>query len=185
MTHRQESPSTANPSSPIDLADRLSNRPSTDDDGRALNRIIKRLGGRHLIFRTQLRSWNILPRPYALVSTFRGPIWFFYGIGQVWVTHKGYREFDGWMSRIPRVPAPKIVQLLDKLESPLTEFTRYCNQHGIEGTIVIESNMIEFHWTFDYSVEKEAMKQSHTDILDQPFQQLVECFQQAKTELGI
>ena len=127
----------------------------------------------------------MLPRPYALVSTFRGPVWFFYGIGQLWITHKKYRDFDGWMSRVPRVQADKIVQLLDKLDSPLTEFTRYCNQHGIEGTIVIESKIIEFHWTFDYSVAKEAMKQSHTDILDAPFQTLVDHYLKSKTELGI
>ena len=74
------------------------------DDAQVLNRVIKRFGGRHLIFRTQLGdSWRVLPKPYALVSTFRGPVWFFYGIGQVWVTHKKYREFDGWMARVPRM----------------------------------------------------------------------------------
>ena len=159
--------------------------PPGGKDNKTLNRIIKRFGGRHLIFRTQHGSWSFLPKPYALVSTFRGPVWFFYGIGQVWITHRKYREFDGWMSRVPRLPAPKVVALLDQLENPLTEFTRCCNQHGIEGTIVIEANVIEFHWTFDYTVEKESMKQTHTDILDAPFQKLVECYLSAKTELGL
>ena len=156
---------------------------SNDNDKQVLNRVIKRFGGRHLIFRTQLGSWRFLPKPYALVSTFRGPIWFFYGIGQVWITHRKYREFDGWMSRVPRMSAPRIVELVDKLENPLTEFTHYCNEHGIEGTIVIEPRVIEFHWTFDYTVEKESMKQSHTDILDAPFKELVDCYLIAKTDL--
>lgn len=155
------------------------------DDGKMLNRIIKRFGGRHMIFRTQVGRWRFFPRPYALVSTFRGPIWLFYGIGQVWVTHRKYHEFDGWMSRVPRMSAPKIVELLDKLKSPLTEFTHFCNQHGVEGTIVIEARVIEFHWTFDYTVEKEAMKKNRTDVLDSPFRTLVDCYRQAKTELGI
>ncbi|MFT7632249.1 MAG: hypothetical protein ACI87E_003301 [Mariniblastus sp.] len=150
-----------------------------------LNRILKRFGGRHLIFRTQIGSWKLFRKSYALVSTFRGPIWFFYGIGQVWVTHRKYREFDGWMARVPRRSAPKIVELLDRLEAPLTEFTHYCNEHGIEGTLIIEANVIEFHWTFDYSVEKESMKQEHTKILDQPFQALVDRFLESKTELGM
>ena len=158
---------------------------STTNDAKILSRVVKRFGGRHLIFRTQKGTWSVRPRPYALVSTFRGPVWFFYGLGQVWVTHKKYRDFDGWMARVPRVPAPKLIRLLDKLLSPLTEFTHYCNEHGIEGTIVIEANVIEFHWTFDYSVEKESMKQTHTDILDDPFQKLADSFRQAKTELAI
>lgn len=158
----------------------------TADDGQILNRIIKRFGGRHLIFRTQLGGrWRVVPKPYVLVSTFRGPVWFFYGIGQVWVTHKKYHEFDGWMSRIPRLPAPQISSLLDKLQPSLTEFTHYCNEHGVEGTIVIESKVIEFHWTFDYAVEKEKMKQDKIGILDAPFQKLVDAYLAAKTELAI
>ena len=157
---------------------------SNGEDGKALNRVIKRFGGRHLIFRTQLGSgWSVVPKPYALVSTFRGPIWFFYGIGQVWITHKKYHAFDGWMSRVPRLNAPKITALLDKLEPALTEFTHFCNQNGIEGTVVIEKNVIEFHWTFDYSVDKEKMKQDHTDILDAPFHQLVDQYLAGKATL--
>ena len=104
--------------------------------GQILNRIIKRFGGRHLIFRTEMGSWRWLPRPYALVSTFRGPIWLFYGAGQVWVTHRKYQEFDGWLSRVPRLPAPKTIQLLDKLTASLTEFAHYCNEHGFELSLI-------------------------------------------------
>ncbi len=158
---------------------------TTVGDEKILNRIIKRFGGRHLIFRTELGSWHFFRNSYALVSTFRGPVWFFYGIGQIWVTHKKYHAFDGWMSRIPRLPAPKIVALLDKLKAELTVFTHYCNEHGIEGTIVIEAKVIEFHWTFDYSVEKEAMKKDKANILDAPFQKLVDRYLAAKAELGL
>ena len=149
---------------------------TTDSGEKILNRVIKRFGGRHLIFRTQLGKWRVLPRPYGLVSTFRGPVWFFYGAGQVWITHKKYREYDGWLARVPRVWAPKITSLLDKLESQITEFTHHCNEHGIEGTIVIEPTLLEFHWTFGYPLEKEKLKKEHADMLDTQFQKLVEVF---------
>ena len=156
------------------------------DDAQVLNRVIKRFGGRHLIFRTQLGdSWRVLPKPYALVSTFRGPVWFFYGIGQVWVTHKKYHAFAGWMARVPRIGSPEIICLLDKLEPAITEFTHFCNENGIEGTIVIDSNVIEFHWIFEYAAKKERMKQDHTDILDAPFKALADHYLAAKSEVGI
>ena len=121
-----------------------------DSHDQVLNRVIKRFGGRHLIFRTRLGKWQVLPRPYGLVSTFRGPVWFFYGIGQVWVTHKKYQEYDGWMARVPRIWAPEITSLLDQLAPQITEFTHHCNERGIEGTLVIEPTLLEFHWTFGY-----------------------------------
>ena len=159
-------------------------KPNPNGPGQMLNRIIKRFGGRHLIFRTEMGSWRWLPRPYALVSTFRGPIWLFYGAGQVWVTHRKYQEFDGWLSRVPRLSAPKTVQLLDKLTQPLTEFAHYCNEHGLEGTVVVEPKVIEFHWTFGYELEKEKMKTEKTNLLDEPFQKLVDAYLDAKKELG-
>ena len=150
-----------------------------------LNRIIKRFGGRHLIFRTQLGKWTVVPQPRGLVSTFRGPMWFFYGLGQVWVTHKKYHQYDGWLARVPRVWAPKITLLLDKLEPQLTEFTHHCNEHGIEGTVVIEPNIIEFHWTFGYPLKKEKQKIEHANMLDTQFKQLVDAFLVAKEELKL
>ena len=116
--------------------------PNPNGPGQILNRIIKRFGGRHLIFRTEMGAWRWLPRPYALVSTFRGPIWLFYGAGQVWITHRKHQEFDGWLSRVPRLPAPRTIQLLEKLTDPLTEFTHYCNEHGLEGTVVVEPKVL-------------------------------------------
>jgi len=152
--------------------------------GQILNRIIKRFGGRHLIFRTEMGVWRWLPRPYALVSTFRGPIWLFYGAGQVWVTHRKYQEFDGWLSRVPRLPAPRTIELLDSLKDPLNEFTHYCNENGLEGTVVVEPKVIEFHWTFGYELMQEKMKTEKTDLLDAPFQKLVDGYLAAKKELG-
>lgn len=152
--------------------------------GKMLNRIIKRFGGRHLIFRTEMGTMRWLPRPYALISTFRGPIWLFYGVGQVWVTHRKYQKFDGWLSRVPRLPAPRTVELLDSLKEPLTEFTHYCNENGIEGTIVLEPKVIEFHWTFGYDLQRESEKTENTNLLDQPFQNLVDAYLNSKEQLG-
>jgi hypothetical protein len=159
---------------------------SSDESGnKILNRIIKRFGGRHLIFRTQLgEGFRIIPKPYALVSTFRGPVWFFYGLGQVWITHKKYHDFDGWMARIPRISADKVTKLLDKLENQISEFTHHCNEHGIEGTILVEPTTIEFHWTFGHSLEKEKMKDEASNILDDQFQKLVDAFLIAKEQIG-
>ena len=142
-----------------------------------VNRIIKRFGGRHLIFRTQMQAgWRILPRSYALVSDFAGPVWFFYGLGQIWVTHKSFKRYDGWIARVPRVGGDSLVKLLERLEAALIEFTNFCNENGIEGTVVLESSLIEFHWTFGYSLEKEKMKPEQSDTLDLEFNKLVEAF---------
>ena len=153
-------------------------------DGNMLNRIIKRLGGRHLIFRTEMGKLRWLPRPYALVSTFRGPVWIFYGVGQIWLTHRKYQEFDGWLSRVPRLPAPRTIELLDSLTDSLTEFTHHCNESGIEGTIVLEPKVLEFHWTFSYDLKLESEKTENTNLLDAPFQKLVDAYLDSKRSLG-
>ena len=141
------------------------------------NRVIKRFGGRHLIFRTRLESnWRILPRSYALISDFSGPIWFFYGLGQIWITHTKFKRYDCWTARVPRLGGSKLVKLLTALGPALTEFTNHCNENGIEGTVVVEHDLIEFHWTFGYSLEKEKMKPEQSDVLDAQFNNLVEAF---------
>jgi hypothetical protein len=158
---------------------------SDEPETKMLNRIIKRFGGRHLIFRTQLGGWRLLPRSYALVSDFCGPIWFFYGLGQIWLTHKKYQQYDGWTARVPRLGGGKVVQLLDVLKPALTEFTHHCNETGIEGTVVVEPSLIEFHWTFGYSLEKEKLKPEQSDVLDAQFKILVDAFLAAKKSLAI
>lgn len=151
----------------------------------SLNKVIKTFGGRHLIFRTQLETWRILPRPYALISDFAGPVWFFYGLGQIWITHKKHKEYDGWTARVSRFGNEKVVQLLDHLETPITEFTHYCNEHGIEGTIVLEPGIIEFHWTFGYDLRAEKLKPEKASPIEDQFQTLVDAFLQAKGELRL
>lgn len=154
---------------------------NSGDNRSSTNRIIKRFGGRHLIFRTNMESgWRILPRSYAMVSDFAGPVWFFYGLGQIWITHKKFKRYDGWNARVPRLGGAKLVDLLTKLESELIVFTHHCNENGIEGTIVLEPNLIEFHWTFGYSLEKEKMKPEQSDMLDAQFNKLVEAFVKCK-----
>ena len=151
----------------------------------ALNRIIKRFGGRHLIFRTKTGGWWMIPRPYVLVSSFRGPMWVFYGAGQIWLTHKKLREFGGWLARIPRLANKKVLGIVEALDADITTFVDYCNDHGIEGTIVIETRCIEFHWTFGDELPKEEEKNTHASPLDEQFSQLCDRFLIVKNELGI
>lgn len=139
------------------------------------NKVVKRFGGRHLIFQACVAKKSLLPRPYALVSSFRGSDWFFYGIGQVFVTHRLLGEFESWEARVPRSskPAAKLEKLLMELEPELGAFIRHCNEHGIEGTIVVEENVIEFHWTFGHELEQEKLKAENKSQLELKFDALV------------
>ncbi|MEM7783927.1 MAG: hypothetical protein AAF623_11285 [Planctomycetota bacterium] len=153
------------------------------DNQTIFNRVIKRFRGRHLIFRTQLdERVRLFPRPYALVSSFRGPVWFFYGLGQIWLTHQKYHQFDGWMARVPRVGSAKLKKLVDLLEKPLSEFTHHCNESGIEGTLILEPTTVEFHWTFGYSLDQEGQKEEACGLLDVPFERLIQAFMDVKGE---
>jgi hypothetical protein len=149
------------------------------------NRIIKRFGGRHLIFRTKVGGWRILPKPYILVSSFRGVVWVFYGAGQVWLTHHKLREIDGWMARVPRIFPSQVVKIMDAIEPELSAFITHCNEQGIDGTVVIEKRVIEFHWTFGHELETEKIKKENAGLLDQRFETLVNAYLKAKEELSI
>jgi hypothetical protein len=149
------------------------------------NRIIKRFGGRHLIFRTKTGGWWMLPKPYVLISSFRGPVWVFYGVGQIWVTHKKLREISGWMVRVPRFVNATVTQIVDKLEPGISEFINFCNQHGIEGTLVIERKLIEFHWTFGDELDLEKHKKEHAESLESSFRTLCDQYLIVKGEMGI
>ena len=151
----------------------------------SLNCVVNKLGGRHLIFRTQLETWHLIPKPYALISDFSGPVWFFYGLGQIWLTHKKYRDYDGWTARVSRLGSENVIKLLDRLEDSLVDFTHYCNVEGLEGTIVVEPAIIEFHWTFGYSLAKEKMKPEKSSMIEEKFNRLVEAFLEAKADLRI
>ena len=148
----------------------------------ATNKVVKRFGGRHLIFRTNVGKKSLLPKPYALVSSFSGPDWFFYGIGLVFLTHQKLCEFEFWTARIPRSAKAhaKLEKLLMQIEPELKSFIRHCNDHGIEGTIVVEENVIEFHWTFGHELKQEKLKDEHKSPLDKTFDALVGAFVREK-----
>jgi hypothetical protein len=150
------------------------------------NRIIKRFGGRHLIFRTKTGGWWMIPKPYVLVSSFRGIVWVFYGIGQIWATHKKEGQIEDWIIRKPRFISKTVSNILDKIRPQLVDFIEFCNSQSIEGTIVIERKMIEFHWTFgNEPLPKEKQKPENSETLDSNFNDLVEAFLKAKKDLGI
>jgi hypothetical protein len=149
------------------------------------DRIIRRWGGRHLIFRTKTGGIWLLPKPYVLISSFRGPIWLFYGVGQIWVTHRRLKEIDSWLARVPRFVSTALIRILDFIEADLRKFISYCNEAGIEGTIVMERQCLEFHWTFGHDLDKEKHKPAHADRVDEKFHDLVAAFLNAKRQLSL
>ncbi len=150
------------------------------------NRIIKRFGGRHLIFRTKLGGWWMVPKPYVLVSSFRGVVWMFYGMGQIWFTHSKDREIEDWIVRKPRLLSKAVTDILNHIEPQLKDFVGYCNSQSIEGTIVLERKMLEFHWTFgNEPLPKEKEKPENSETLDSNFNDLVTAFVAAKEDLGL
>lgn len=151
------------------------------------NKVVKRFGGRHLIFRTNVGKRSILPKPYALISAFSGADWLFYGIGQVFLTHEELGEFEMWNARLPRAPKAraKLEKLLMSIEPELNAFIRHCNEHGIEGTIVVEENVIEFHWTFGQELSEEKLKDEHKSPLDKKFDELVTAFVREKAHVFV
>lgn len=142
----------------------------------AENRIIRRFGGRHLIFRTRVGGWQLVPHPYLLISNFRGPVWVFYGIGQIWLTHRKVRLIGSWIVRAPRLASARLLALVDRLQAPLEAFVRYCEEHGIEGTLVLEQKTIEFHWTFGQELAREKQKPDHSSDLETQFGILVAAY---------
>ena len=153
---------------------------STIED--AVNGVVKKFGGRHLIFRTNVGKKSLLPRPYALVSAFEGAELFFYGAGQVFITHTKLCEFETWFARVPRglKSGAELERLLLRLEPELNSFIRYCNEHAIEGTIVVEKGVIEFHWTFGNELEAEKIKDENKSPLDVEFEALAQAFARQK-----
>ncbi len=147
------------------------------------NKVVKRFGGRHLIFRTNVGKKSLLPKPYALVSSFKGSDWLFYGVGQLFLTHEDLGEFELWTVKVPRRVKPKaqLEKLLMALEPELCSFIGHCNEHGIEGTIVVEENVIEFHWTFGQELKEENLKDENKSPLDKKFDELVSAFLREKT----
>lgn len=157
-----------------------------DTTAGAQNKIVKRFGGRHLIFRQKTGGWWIVPKPYILVSSFRGPIWVFYGAGQIWLTHKKVEQLKSWIVRKPRFASKTVTDILNQIKPQVANFVDYCNEHSIEGTLVIEKKVLEFHWTFGNApLPKEKEKPDNALDLDTIFKELVDSYLMAKTTLGV
>jgi len=150
------------------------------------NRVVKRFGGRHLIFRTDVGKKSLLPKPYALVSAFEGPELFFYGVGQLFITHTKIGEFETWFARVPRgsKSGAELERLLLRIEPELNAFIGYCNKHGIEGTVVVEKGVIEFHWTFGHELEAETVKDENKSPLDVEFENLAMALAREKSAVA-
>ncbi len=146
------------------------------------NRIIKRFGGRHLIFRTKIGGWPFVPHSYLLISAFRGPVWVFYGIGQIWLTHRKNGQIGGWTIRSPRLASKQLLEMMERLRPQLEHFIEYCKQHAIEGTIVLEKRVVEFHWTFGHELPGEQLKPEHSADLEPEFRRLVDAFEPLPAE---
>ncbi len=117
-----------------------------------------------------------MPHPYLLISSFRGPVWVFYGIGQIWLTHRKLFRIGDWIVRTPRLRSRHLTEKLNQMKTPLKEFIGFCDAHGIQGTIVMERQILEFHWTFGFELEKEKQKPDHSAGMDVQFARLVEAF---------
>lgn len=141
-------------------------------------KIIRRLGGHHLIFRLKKGPWWMIPKPYVLVSSIRGPLWVFYGIGQIWITHKKVKEIKNWSVRVPRFINKRLLQLVDRLEPEIEKFIDYCETEGLTATLVIERKIIECHWTMRQKEKKEeeADGSIHQIKIDERFNLLAQKF---------
>jgi hypothetical protein len=148
----------------------------------ATARVIKRYGGRHLIFRTKKDGMTLLPRPYLLISSFKGAVWVFYGLGQIWITHKKIDQLEDWIVRSPRVRSARLKRVYQCLRPHLLEFIHFCNEMQLEGTLVLEPKVLEFHWTFGPEQAFEKHKDEHADLMEAQFDQLVSHFQLLQDE---
>ncbi len=142
--------------------------------------IVHRLGGRHLIFRLNKGQglWRFVPRPYVLISCIQGPLWVFYGIGQIWLTHKKAKNIKDWAVRVPRFLSPSLIQLVDRLEPDIERFVDYCNDKGFTATLVIEKKVIEIHWTRRKTEPAEAEQKNDQPekTIDEMFNELAQRF---------
>jgi hypothetical protein len=145
-------------------------------------RVIKRYGGRHLIFRTKKDGMTFLPRPYLLISSFKGAVWVFYGLGQIWITHKKIDRLEDWIVRSPRVRSQRLQRIYQALRPYLAEFIHFCNEKHLEGTLVLEPKVLEFHWTFGPERAIEKNKDEHADLMEVQFEQLVSQFRLLQDE---
>ena len=152
------------------------NVPATNEMRPATARIIRRYGGRHLIFRNKSDRLSLLPRPYLLISSFTGAVWVFYGLGQIWITHKKIDKIENWIVRSPRLRSKKLGRVYQAMRPHLENFIRFCNNNQLEGTLVVEQKVLEFHWTFGPERSIEKHKDEHSNLMETQFDQLVAHF---------
>ncbi len=155
---------------------------SPADVGPVEKRIVRRAGGRHLVFRIQRpRNW-LVPRPYALISNIEGPLWMFYGVGQVWITHRRIKRIRDWTLRVPRVVSHRIIELVGKLEQDIDRFISQIEDQDLIGTVLIDRRTIEFHWTVPRDQREDSTNASKRQaVVDLHFNQLATAF--AKLQL--
>ncbi len=143
----------------------------------AQKKVIQRLGGHHLILRLKKGRWWFVPKPYVLVSSIEGPLWVFYGLGQIWLTHKKVKYIKDWSVRVPRLVSGRLLDLIDRLEPDIENFIDYCNDQGLTATLVIERKVIECHWTLRRTEKQEENKGAHRKPdINSKFNELAEKF---------
>ena len=89
------------------------------------------------------------------------------------------------MARVPRFVSSSVKKILERIEPKLAEFITFCNDKGVEGTVVVERKCLEFHWQCGVELDKEKFKRENSDELDRRFHELVDEFIAAKKEIGI
>ena len=139
-------------------------------------RVIKKAGGRHLVYRINRGRWWFLPKPYALISNIEGSILVFYGAGQIWATHKKLRRINEWMVRIPRFISKRIVKIVDDLQQNISDFIEQIDEPGVIGTLVVERKVIEFHWTVPRGQRNDEKDAELRIMIDREFDKLAKCF---------
>jgi len=138
-------------------------------------RVIKQAGGRHLVFRINRGPWWFLPKPYAMISNIEGSLLLFYGMGQLWATHRKQRIINDWIVRVPRLISKRIVGIVDELEKEIAEFVEKIDELGVIGTIMIERHVIEFHWTVPRQQRNDPRTDLHSTV-DREFNRLAKAY---------
>ncbi len=156
---------------------------SSDQSLPIAKRVIQRAGGRHLVFRINKGPLWFVPKPYALISNIEGTILFFYGFGQIWVTHKKLRRIAEWFVRVPRFASKHIKRIVGELEPQIQTFIADVEKLGLIGTLVVERKVIEFHWTVprDQRGDADQIADRKTKI-DTAFNQLAAGFAKLQLE---
>ena len=77
---------------------------------------------------------------------------------------------------MPRLASNNVRTLIARLREPIQSFVQFCNEQHYEGTLVVEQQVIEFHWTFGSASGVEKEKPLVANQLEEKFQALVDSF---------